>query len=75
MKKAFIQLLTTSIILLFTSQVMAADLMQVYQQATQSDPTFRAARASMMANEEAVPQARALLLPTISGAALKKWQC
>lgn len=44
----------------------AVDLMHVYQQALQSDPTFQGARATWQANQENLPQARAGLLPNLS---------
>lgn len=47
----------------------AVDLLGVYQQAQQSDPQLQAAEADRRAVEEAKPQSRALLFPTISGSA------
>ena len=49
--------------------VQAANLWQVYQQASKSDPTFQAALASQMSVAEETPQARAVLLPQLSGGA------
>ena len=46
--------------------VAAEDLIQVYREAERSDPTLAAARASYQATREAVPQARAGLLPSVS---------
>jgi outer membrane protein len=43
----------------------AASLLEVYQQALQSDPLIHEAEARRMATFEAVPQARASLLPQI----------
>ena len=43
----------------------AEDLLQVYRQALDSDPVLRAAAASREAAQEAEPQARALLLPSV----------
>lgn len=42
------------------------DLVQIYQDAERSDPTLAAARASHDAALEAVPQARAALLPNVN---------
>lgn len=42
----------------------AEDLIQVYQQAVESDPVLKAAVASREASQETKPQARALLLPS-----------
>lgn len=41
----------------------AADLLDVYQQALDNDPTFKAAYSTYMSNAEAIPQALAALLP------------
>lgn len=43
----------------------AASLLEVYQQALQSDPLIHEAEARRLATEEATPQARALLFPQI----------
>ena len=51
----------------FSPAVYAAtDLLQVYQQALTSDATFQAARSTQVAGQEQLPQARALLLPSIN---------
>jgi len=47
----------------------AASLLEVYQQALQSDPLIHEAEARRMATLEAVPQARGLLLPQINASA------
>lgn len=54
---------------LFISNVFAADLMQVYRAAQDNDPTFAAARFTLDAGREKIPQGRAGLLPnlTLSG--------
>ena len=41
----------------------AADLMDVYRQSLENDPTFKAAYSTFMAASESIPQARAGLLP------------
>ena len=43
----------------------AADLLQVYRQALDSDPVLKAAASSREATQETRPQARALLLPSV----------
>jgi outer membrane protein len=43
----------------------AEDLLQVYREAQQSDPTLAAARANWTATQERVPQARSSLLPNV----------
>ncbi|MGE0115550.1 MAG: TolC family outer membrane protein [Steroidobacteraceae bacterium] len=49
-----------------STHVNAASLLDVYDQAAQSDPVIRAAEATRLANREARPQALALFLPYIS---------
>jgi outer membrane protein len=49
-----------------TSAALAMDLAQAYQLARQNDPTFDAARQTLAAVEQRVPQARAGLLPTLN---------
>lgn len=45
----------------------AADLLQVFELARSSDPTLQAADANRLAIAEGIPQARARLLPQVSG--------
>jgi TolC family type I secretion outer membrane protein len=52
---------------LSAGQAGAVDLMQSYRLALQQDATYQAAIADTEARREAVPQARAQLLPNISG--------
>ena len=47
-------------------QAQAADLLQIYHQAQQSDPTLEAARYTLEATQQKIPQARAGLLPTVN---------
>lgn len=47
----------------------ATDLMGVYERARASDPQLRSAEAQRLAQREALPQARASLLPNIGGTA------
>lgn len=49
----------------------AADLLELYQLALASEPTYRAARAEAEASREAVPQALSQLLPNLQGAGSK----
>lgn len=51
---------------LLASPLFAADLMQVYREAQDNDPTFAAARATLDAGRERAPQARAGLLPSLT---------
>lgn len=52
--------------LLLPVNLQAADLLEVYQQAKQSDPQIRAARAQRNASQEARPLAMSGLLPNVS---------
>ena len=51
---------------LLVSNVLAADLLQVYREAIDNDATFSAARSTLDAGREKTPQARAGLLPSLS---------
>ncbi len=62
MKKLAWLLLTPFI----ASPVLAADLMQVYRAAQDNDPNYAAARATLDAGREKMPQGRAGLLPSLS---------
>jgi outer membrane protein len=42
------------------------DLLQIYREARENDPTLAAARASWQATQERLPQARSLLLPNVN---------
>ena len=50
---------------LSVAPALADDLLQVYRQALETNPTLKAAQATRDAAQEATPQARALLLPNI----------
>jgi TolC family type I secretion outer membrane protein len=51
---------------LFAQQAAGMDLLQAYQLALQQDATYQAAQADADMSREAVPQARAQLLPSVS---------
>lgn len=53
-----------------SSLLHATDLIDVYQQALESDTTFKQAYSNYMSNSEALPQALAALLPQLTLAAL-----
>ena len=59
-------LVATLGVMLVPANLYAADLLSLYQQARQSDPQIRAARASREAGQEARPQALSQLLPNLS---------
>ncbi len=65
MPKAYRLLLAGMVAALFGQPVGAEDLLQVYHQSMESDPALKAAAASRQATQEAKPQARALLLPSV----------
>jgi outer membrane protein len=50
----------------FASSAYSADLLEVYHQALENDPTFKAAYSTFMSKTEAIPQARAALLPQLT---------
>jgi len=58
--------LVLSIVVAAPGVTEAASLLEVYQQALQSDPLIHEAEARRLASLEAAPQARGLLLPQIS---------
>jgi outer membrane protein len=57
----------------FAGEAAAIDFLQTYRLARQNDATFSAARASLEAGLEKLPQGRALLLPVINGTANTTW--
>lgn len=59
-------LLTGLAILLAAGSAQSASLLEVYQQALQSDPQIHEAESRRLAAMEAVPQARSLLLPQLN---------
>lgn len=65
MPRAHRLLLAGMVAVLFGQPVGAEDLLQVYRQSMESDPALKAAAASRQASQEAKPQARALLLPSV----------
>jgi outer membrane protein len=71
MKKIFnIRYLATALLIAgLPGSASAASLLEIYQQALQSDPLIHEAEARRMATLEAVPQARGLLLPQINAGA------
>jgi outer membrane protein len=53
----------------FAGTAAAEDLIQIYREALANDPVLSSARATWIATQEAVPQARAGLLPSVNLAA------
>lgn len=58
---------------LFAAPLQAADLMQIYRQAQDNDPTFAAARSVLDAGREKAPQGRAGLLPSLNLSGNTAW--
>lgn len=58
---------------LLTTPVFAADLMQIYREAQQNDPSFAAAQSTLAAGQEKMPQGRAGLLPSLSLSGNSAW--
>ena len=58
---------------LISSPLWASDLMQVYREARENDAAYAAARSSMEAGQERLPQARAGLLPTLGASGNTIW--
>jgi outer membrane protein len=70
MKKIIIKfLLNLSLCMLFTPEALAADLIDIYNQALQSDPTYQAATSTRLSQRETLPQNVANLLPNLSATA------
>lgn len=55
--------------ILNTNNIAAYDLLEVYNHAKRNDPTIKAARETLDSQLEALPQALASLLPTVSASA------
>ena len=50
---------------MFSSHILAADLLTVYEQALANDPTFQVARAQWLADKQTIGIARGSLLPAL----------
>ena len=62
-----LSLLAAAITACVPTLASAEDLVQIYQQARQADPSLAAADANKNITDEGVPQARSALLPQING--------
>lgn len=69
MKKYILLTLLSLTLLGATKPALATDLLDVYQQALQYDPTYLAAQSSSASKSEILPQNRASLLPNLSATA------
>src|SRR3954462_12834117 len=66
LKRTPIQVFSGLTLLVLSSAVPAADLIEVYQRALQNDPQIREADANRLASRESKPQALAALLPQLN---------
>ncbi len=66
MKKQTLQLVAAACSLLFCVPSFAANLVDAYEQALGSDPTFKAATASWQATQQLAPISRSYLLPSLT---------
>lgn len=64
------KILFISIFHSFNINAYAADLMDVYRQALESDPVYKSQEAQFMANKEVIGEARAALLPQMLATAV-----
>ncbi len=69
MKPVMLKFLATPLLLLAATTLHAENLLEVYSQAQQSDPTLRAAEAGNQAAQQARAQSRAALLPQLNASA------
>ncbi len=60
------RLLAGLIAVAISQSALAADLLETFRAAQANDPVFAAARATLQAGQEKLPQGRSLLLPSIS---------
>ena len=67
------RLIALALLYLVTTQAFGASLSEAYEAAMANDPVLGAARAQLAANEEAVPQTRALLLPNVGMSGSTAW--
>jgi outer membrane protein len=73
MRTPKLKLVVAAVAAAFAGQACGIDFLQTYRLARQNDATFAAARSSLEAGLEKLPQGRALLLPVINGTANTTW--
>ncbi len=61
------------LIILFSGHLTAENLLDIYNEALENDPTFKAAEYSYLADKEIVVQGRAALLPSITLSGSTNW--
>ena len=61
------------LIILLSGQLTAENLLDIYNEALENDPTFKAAEYSYLADKEIVVQGRAALLPSITLSGSTNW--
>lgn len=72
--KTFIIIASVFSFLTFTKLGLSENLLQIYRDAAQNDPTFQSAREQYLATTEAYPQARSQLLPSLQLNSQVTWQ-
>ena len=60
-------------VLLLSSHLMSENLLDIYNEALENDPTFKSAEYSYLADKEIVVQGRAALLPSITLSGTTNW--
>ena len=71
MKRSMLAVAVTAALgLALAAPATAEDLLQIYREAQQADPSLAAARANWNATQERLPQARAGLLPNVGVSAI-----
>lgn len=75
MKKYLQSILLTTVFFIYGNAYSAqdADLLSVFQQAVENDPTYQSVNANRLSIQENVPISRANLLPNVTGAANTTW--
>ena len=61
------------LIILLSGHLTAENLLDIYNEALENDPTFKAAEYSYLADKEIVVQGRAALLPSITLSGSTNW--
>ena len=69
LSSATVPLIAAAVMAVTAPSIEATDLMDVYEAAKDDDPVLGAARASFAASQQAVPQARAGILPSLNASA------
>ena len=60
-------------VLLVSSHLSSENLLDIYNEALENDPTFRSAEYSYLADKEIVVQGRAALMPSVTLSGATNW--